>query len=252
MQNRIGYHQALPLGFVVGAHIGYDLYSNPTVFFDSNRSSRDGSSDFIYMLLPTASLELRWYHAREKSQEEINRGGFVALGTAMQSHTGGIIFHKPLQGRWDYRWAVKAGWGYQAVLVLAVISYMLGYSQGKEYAELPWLLDVLLAIVWVAYGYVFFRTIGLRREQHIYVGLWFYGAFIISVAILHIFNNLALPVDWIYSYSLFSGTVDAMAQWWYGHNAVGFFLTAGFLYLYLTSLLVFAFRRLERRLNRHL
>lgn len=116
MQNRIGYHQALPLGFVVGAHIGYDLYSNPTVFFDSNRSSRDGSSDFIYMLLPTASLELRWYHAREKSQDEINRGGFVALGTAMQSHTGGIIFHKPLQGRWDYRWAVKAGWGYQAVL----------------------------------------------------------------------------------------------------------------------------------------
>ena len=170
---------------------------------------------------------------------------FLHFGRLRPVHTSGVIFAfggNALIGTSYYvaqrtcgvrlysdRLSAFTFWGYQAVLVLAVISYMLGYSQGKEYAELPWLLDVLLAIVWVAYGYVFFRTIGLRREQHIYVGLWFYGAFIIAVAILHIFNNLALPVDWIYSYSLFSGTVDAMAQWWYGHNAVGFFLTAGFL-----------------------
>ena len=120
-------------------------------------------------------------------------------------------------------------YGYQAVLVLGVLSYVLGYSQSKEYAELPWLLDVLLAVVWVAYAYVFFFTIGKRREKHIYVGLWFYGAYIIAVAVLHIFNNLALPIDWLHSYPVYSGAVDAMAQWWYGHNAVGFFLTAAFL-----------------------
>ena len=120
-------------------------------------------------------------------------------------------------------------YGYQAVLVLGVLSYVLGYSQSKEYAELPWLLDVLLAVVWVAYAYVFFFTIGKRKEKHIYVGLWFYGAYIIAVAVLHIFNNLALPIDWLHSYPVYSGAVDAMAQWWYGHNAVGFFLTAAFL-----------------------
>ena len=120
-------------------------------------------------------------------------------------------------------------YGYQAVLVLGVLSYVLGYSQSKEYAELPWLLDILLAVVWVAYAYVFFFTIGKRKEKHIYVGLWFYGAYIIAVAVLHIFNNLALPIDWLHSYPVYSGAVDAMAQWWYGHNAVGFFLTAAFL-----------------------
>ena len=120
-------------------------------------------------------------------------------------------------------------YGYQAVLVLGVLSYVLGYSQSKEYAELPWLLDILLAAVWVAYAYVFFFTIGKRKEKHIYVGLWFYGAYIIAVAVLHIFNNLALPIDWLHSYPVYSGAVDAMAQWWYGHNAVGFFLTAAFL-----------------------
>ena len=120
-------------------------------------------------------------------------------------------------------------YGYQAVLVLGVLSYVLGYSQSKEYAELPWLLDILLAVVWVAYTYVFFFTIGKRKEKHIYVGLWFYGAYIIAVAVLHIFNNLALPIDWLHSYPVYSGAVDAMAQWWYGHNAVGFFLTAAFL-----------------------
>ena len=120
-------------------------------------------------------------------------------------------------------------YGYQTVLVLGVLSYVLGYSQSKEYAELPWLLDILLAVVWVAYAYVFFFTIGKRKEKHIYVGLWFYGAYIIAVAVLHIFNNLALPIDWLHSYPVCSGAVDAMAQWWYGHNAVGFFLTAAFL-----------------------
>ena len=120
-------------------------------------------------------------------------------------------------------------YGYQTVLVLGVLAYILGYSQSKEYAELPWVLDILLAVVWVVYAYVFFFTIGKRKEKHIYVGLWFFGAYIIAVAILHIFNNLALPIDLLRSYPVYSGAVDAMAQWWYGHNAVGFFLTAAFL-----------------------
>jgi cytochrome c oxidase cbb3-type subunit I len=120
-------------------------------------------------------------------------------------------------------------WGYQAVIVLAVITLPLGITQSKEYAELEWPIDLLLAVVWVAYGIVFLGTIGKRRVKHIYVANWFYAAFIITVAVLHIFNNLAIPVTLTKSYPIYSGVVDAMMQWWYGHNAVGFFLTAGFL-----------------------
>ena len=120
-------------------------------------------------------------------------------------------------------------WGYQAVIVLAVITLPLGITQSKEYAELEWPIDLLLAVVWVAYAIVFLGTIGKRRVKHIYVANWFYAAFIITVAVLHIFNNLAIPVTLTKSYPIYSGVVDAMMQWWYGHNAVGFFLTAGFL-----------------------
>lgn len=120
-------------------------------------------------------------------------------------------------------------WGYQLVIVGAVFTYPLGMTQGKEYAKLIWPLDILLAVVWVAYGVVFFGTIAVRKTKHIYVGLWFYGSFIIAVALLHIVNNLAVPVNAYLSYPIYSGAVDAMVQWWYGHNAVGFFLTAAFL-----------------------
>ena len=120
-------------------------------------------------------------------------------------------------------------WGWQLIIVLAAITLPLGITQGKEYAELEWPIDLLIAIVWVAFGGVFFGTIFKRRIKHIYVANWFYGAFIITVAILHIFNNLAIPVSLTKSYPIYSGVVDAMMQWWYGHNAVGFFLTAGFL-----------------------
>ena len=113
--------------------------------------------------------------------------------------------------------------------MLAAITLPLGITQSKEYAELEWPIDLLIAVVWVAYAIVFFGTIGKRRIKHIYVANWFYGAFIITVAVLHIFNNLAMPVTLTKSYSIYTGVVDAMMQWWYGHNAVGFFLTAGFL-----------------------
>lgn len=122
-------------------------------------------------------------------------------------------------------------WGYQLFIVLAATSYILGGSQSKEYAEPEWYIDIFLTVVWVAYLAVFVGTIMKRREPHIYVANWFYLAFIITIAMLHIVNNLAVPVSWTgsKSYSLFSGVQDALTQWWYGHNAVGFFLTAGFL-----------------------
>ena len=120
-------------------------------------------------------------------------------------------------------------WGWQAVIVAAGITLPLGYTTTKEYAELEWPIDILIAVVWVTYMVVFFGTILKRKTKHIYVGNWFYGAFIVVTAMLHIVNNLEIPVTFWKSYSLYSGATDAMVQWWYGHNAVGFFLTAGFL-----------------------
>ncbi|TEJ58863.1 cbb3-type cytochrome c oxidase subunit I [Pseudomonas aeruginosa] len=120
-------------------------------------------------------------------------------------------------------------WGWQAVIVGAVLTLPQGFTTSKEYAELEWPLAILLAIVWITYAIVFFGTIVKRKVKHIYVGNWFYGAFILVTAMLHIVNHMSLPVSWFKSYSAYSGATDAMVQWWYGHNAVGFFLTTGFL-----------------------
>jgi cytochrome c oxidase cbb3-type subunit 1 len=120
-------------------------------------------------------------------------------------------------------------WGWQAVIVLAAVTLPLGYTSGKEYAELEWPIDILIALVWVAYAVVFFGTLFKRRIAHIYVANWFFGAYIITIAVLHIVNSAAIPVTFWKSYSAYAGAQDAMVQWWYGHNAVGFFLTAGFL-----------------------
>ena len=120
-------------------------------------------------------------------------------------------------------------WGWQAVIVAAAITLPLGISTAKEYAELEWPIDILIALVWVAYAIVFFGTIAKRKVQHIYVANWFFGGFILTVAILHIVNSAAIPAGLWKSYSAYAGVQDAMVQWWYGHNAVGFFLTAGFL-----------------------
>jgi cytochrome c oxidase cbb3-type subunit 1 len=120
-------------------------------------------------------------------------------------------------------------WGWQLVIVLAAVTLPLGYTSSKEYAELEWPIDLLIAVVWVAYAIVFFGTIMKRKTPHIYVANWFFGAFILTVALLHIVNSAAIPVEAMKSYSAYAGVQDAMIQWWYGHNAVGFFLTAGFL-----------------------
>jgi len=120
-------------------------------------------------------------------------------------------------------------WGWQAVIVAAAISLPMGFTTAKEYAELEWPINILIAVVWLTFAYVFFGTLARRKTRHIYVANWFFGAFVVTIAVLHVVNNLAVPVGPMKSYSVYSGTIDAMVQWWYGHNAVGFFLTAGFL-----------------------
>ncbi len=120
-------------------------------------------------------------------------------------------------------------WGWQTACALAMVTMPLGLTQSKEYAEPEWFIDILIAAVWVAFGAVFFATLARRRIKHIYVANWYYGAFIIAVGLLHIVNNIAIPVSLTKSYPVYAGVVDAMVQWWYGHNAVAFFLTAGFL-----------------------
>ncbi len=120
-------------------------------------------------------------------------------------------------------------WGWMTVIVLAAITLPMGFTSSKEYAELEWPIDLLIAVVWISYAVVFFGTIATRKVKHIYVANWFFGSFILTVAILHIVNSAAVPVSLFKSYSAYAGVQDAMIQWWYGHNAVGFFLTAGFL-----------------------
>jgi cytochrome c oxidase cbb3-type subunit 1 len=120
-------------------------------------------------------------------------------------------------------------WGWQTIIVAAAITLPLGITQGKEYAELEWPIDLLIAVVWVVYAIVFFGTVAKRKVSHIYVANWFFAAYIITIAVLHITNNISIPISMTKSYDIYGGVVDAMVQWWYGHNAVGFFLTAAFL-----------------------
>jgi len=120
-------------------------------------------------------------------------------------------------------------WGWQAIIVSAALTLPFGYTQAKEYAELEWPIDIAIAVVWVAFAINFFGTLAKRRERHLYVALWFYIASIVTVAVLHIFNNLSVPAGPLKSYSLYAGVQDAFMQWWYGHNAVAFFLTTPFL-----------------------
>ena len=151
-------------------------------------------------------------------------GGCGLMATAY--HTVQRTSHVPL---FAPRLAAFSFWGWQAVIVGAAISLPLGYTQAKEYAELEWPIDILITVVWVAYAIVFFGTIATRKIKHIYVANWFYGAYILAIALLHIVNNIWVPAGWFKSYPVYYGAIDAMVQWWYGHNAVGFFLTAAFL-----------------------
>ncbi|MCH9765911.1 MAG: cytochrome-c oxidase, cbb3-type subunit I [Alphaproteobacteria bacterium] len=183
------------------------------------------------LAFPVLNLDLPW----------------TSFGRLRPLHTSAVIFafggnvliatsfyvvqrtcHARLAGVWS-PWFVVAG--YNLFILIAGTGYLLGFTDGKEYAEPVWYADLWLTVVWVAYLLVFLATLWRRKEPHIYVANWFYLAFIVTVAMLHIVNNLAVPVSlWEpKSYIVFAGVQDAMTQWWYGHNAVGFFLTAGFL-----------------------
>jgi len=154
-------------------------------------------------------------------------GGNALLGTSF--YVVQRTCRAPLWGGRAAAWFIF--WGYQLFIVMAALGYLEGVTKSREYAEPEWMNDLWLTVIWVTYLAVFLGTVLKRREPHIYVANWFYLAFIITIAVLHVVNNLTVPVS-IYgakSYSVFSGVQDALIQWWYGHNAVGFFLTAGFL-----------------------
>ena len=176
---------------------------------------------------------------------ELNIGPWLHFGRLRPLHTNAVIFafggsalfatsywcvQRTSHARlWGGPLVPFTFWGWQIVIVLAAITLPLGITTSKEYAELEWPIDILITLVWVSYALVFFGTIAVRKVSHIYVANWFFGAFIIAVALLHIVNSMEVPVSLTKSYSMYSGVQDAMIQWWYGHNAVGFFLTAGFL-----------------------
>jgi cytochrome c oxidase cbb3-type subunit 1 len=153
-----------------------------------------------------------------------------AFGTSALFATSYYVVQRTCQTRlFGGKLAAFTFWGWQAVIVSAAISLPLGYTSTKEYAELEWPIDILIAVVWISYAIVFFGTLIKRKTSHIYVANWFFGGFIVTVAVLHIGNSMVIPVSAMKSYSIYSGAIDAMMQWWYGHNAVGFLLTAGFL-----------------------
>lgn len=153
-----------------------------------------------------------------------------AFGTSALMGTSFYIVQKTCRTRlFSDKLSAFVFWSWQTVIVLAVITLPMGLTSSKEYAELEWPIDILIALSWIAYVMVFFGTLVKRRTSHIYVANWFYGGFIITIAVLHIVNSMVMPVSFTKSYSVYAGAVDAMVQWWYGHNAVGFLLTAGFL-----------------------
>jgi len=171
----------------------------------------------------------------------------ITFGRLRPLHTSGVIFgfggnalfatsyyivQRTCQTRlWGDGFANFTFWGWNIAVTIAGIGYLMGITQAREYAEMEWYVDLMILVVWVVYFLVYTMTLLRRNQPHIYVANWFFMSFILAVALLHIFNNLAVPVSFLgtKSYSLFSGAQDAMTQWWYGHNAVGFFLTAAFL-----------------------
>ncbi|WP_045836585.1 cytochrome-c oxidase, cbb3-type subunit I [Hyphomicrobium sp. 99] len=183
------------------------------------------------LAFPALNFDLPWTNFGRLRPVHTSAVIFAFGGNALIA-TSLYVVQRTCRARLPGKWAPWfVVWGYQLFIVLAATGYVLGVTQGKEYAEPEWYVDIWLTIVWVAYLLIFLGTLRKREEPHIYVANWFYLAFIVTIAMLHIINNLALPVSLLgsESYPLFPGVQGAMTQWWYGHNAVGFLLTAGFL-----------------------
>ena len=186
----------------------------------------------------TIALQLAWWPANMGTP-------YTSFGRLRPIHTNAVIFafagnvvftaiYYSLQRLLKVRmWSDLLSrihfWGWQLIIVAAAVTLAFGFTQSKEYAELIWPIDIAIALVWVLFGVNFFVTIAKRRVQHLYVAIWFYMSFVITIAVLHIVNSLAIPATLGRSYPVFSGLTDGLVQWWYGHNAVGFFLTTPFL-----------------------
>ncbi|MGB3726951.1 MAG: cytochrome-c oxidase, cbb3-type subunit I, partial [Glaciecola sp.] len=181
------------------------------------------------LFAPALNFDIPWLTYSRLRPLHTNAVIFAFGGCALFA-TSYYIVQRTCQVRlFSEKLAAFTFWGWQAVIVSAVLTLPFGITSSKEYAELEWPIDILITLVWVAYIINFFGTLVVRKTSHIYVANWFLGAFMLTVAVLHIGNSLAVPVTFFKSYSIYAGAVDAMMQWWYGHNAVGFFLTAGFL-----------------------
>ncbi len=181
------------------------------------------------LLWPALNFDIPWLSYGRLRPLHTNAVIFAFGGCALFASSYSVVQRTAHARLFSDGLAAFTFWGWQAVIVLAAITLPLGITSGKEYAELEWPIDILIALVWVAYAVVFFGTLAKRKVEHIYVANWFFGAFILTVAVLHIVNSAAVPASFWKSYSAYAGAQDAMVQWWYGHNAVGFFLTAGFL-----------------------
>jgi len=181
------------------------------------------------LIWPDLTFGIEWLSYGRLRPLHTNAVIFAFGGSAMFAVSYYIV-QRTCQARlWAEKLAAFTFWGWTLVIVLAAVTLPLGITTSKEYAELEWPIDILITVVWVSYALVFFGTIMKRKTKHIYVSNWFFGAYIIVIAILHLVNSAELPVTFFKSYSAYAGVQDAMVQWWYGHNAVGFFLTTAFL-----------------------
>jgi cytochrome c oxidase cbb3-type subunit I/II len=180
---------------------------------------------------------------------------YLSFGRLRPVHTNAVIFAFVGNGiftaiyyslprllktsMWSKKLSAIHFWGWQLIIVSAAVTLLAGFTTGKEYAELEWPIDILITLIWVVFGINMFGTILTRRERHLYVAIWFYIASWVTVAMLHITNSMEIPVSWFKSYSVYAGVQDALVQWWYGHNAVAFFLTTPYLGLMYYTLLEF-------------
>ena len=181
------------------------------------------------LLWPELNFDVPWLSYGRLRPLHTNAVIFAFGGCALFATSYYVVQRTAHARLFGDRLAAFTFWGWQTVIVAAAITLPMGITSSKEYAELEWPIDILIAAVWVSYAVVFFGTLWKRKVPHIYVANWFFGGFILTVALLHIVNSAAIPATLWKSYSAYAGAQDAMVQWWYGHNAVGFFLTAGFL-----------------------
>jgi cytochrome c oxidase cbb3-type subunit 1 len=190
------------------------------------------ASELAFPYLNDLGTDLPYFQFGRLRPLHTNAVIFAFGGSALMAAAFYIVQRTNQTRLWSNKMAWFTFWSWNTVIVLAVVTLPLGLTQGKEYAELEWPIDILITLSWASYLYNFIMTIHIRdrnKVPHVYVANWFFMGMMVMVTYLHVVNNLSIPVDWFKSYSIFSGVQDAMIQWWWGHNAVGFFLTGGFL-----------------------